>query len=91
MLYKVQWGKEANTQNGIYDIKGVLGQLEDCYYGECTAWEEEMWDSVHVGDWLEQIIKLEIGETVYVPYQGDGLMPEVLMITAVEGKTQEIR
>lgn len=86
MKYKVQWGQEQNTANGIYDIKGVLKELEECCYGECSAWEEEMWSHIHIGDWLEQVVRLEAGQTVYVPYQGDGLMPEVLMITAVKGE-----
>ena len=86
--YRVQWGKEDNTQNGIYDIRGVLTQLEDCCHGECTAWEEEMWGSVSIGDWLEQVVRLEVGQTVYVPYQGAGLIPDVLMITALKGENE---
>ena len=86
MKYEVKWGQEQNTANGIYDIKGVLKELEECCYGECSAWEEEMWNSVRIGDWLEEIVRLEVGQTVYVPYQGEGLMPEVLMITAVKGE-----
>ena len=86
MKYKVQWGQEQNTANGIYDIKGVLKELEECCYGECSAWEEAMWDNIHVGDWLVQVVRLEVEQTVYVPYQGAGMMPEVLMITAVKGE-----
>lgn len=86
MKYKVQWGQEQNDGNGIYDIKGVLKELEFCCYGECVEWEEKMWDIVRIGDWLEQVVRLEVGQTVYVPYQGEGLMPEVLMITAVKGE-----
>ena len=86
MKYEVKWGQEQNTANGIYDIKGVLKELEECCYGECSAWEEEMWRDIHIGDWLEEIVRLEVGQTVYVPYQGEGLMPEVLMITAVKGE-----
>ena len=86
MKYEVKWGQEQNTANGIYDIKGVLKELEECCYGECSAWEEEMWNSVRIGDWLEEIVRLEVGQAVYVPYQGEGLMPEVLMITAVKGE-----
>ena len=45
-----------------------------------------MWDNIHVGDWLVQVVRLEVEQTVYVPYQGAGMMPEVLMITAVKGE-----
>ena len=70
------------------DIDAVLTQLEDCCHGECTAWEEEMWGSVSIGDWLEQVVRLEVGQTVYVPYQGAGLIPDVLMITALKGENE---
>ena len=86
--YRVQWGREDNIRNRIHDLQGVLEQLEHCRYDECTSWEEEMWSEISIGDWLEQVVRLRVGQTVYVPYQGEGSMPDVLMITAVEGKNE---
>lgn len=87
--YRVQWGAEDNNvQNGIYGIQGVLEQLEHCCHGTCTSWEEEMWCEISIGDWLEQVVRLRVGQTVYVPYQGEGLVPDILMITAVEGENE---
>lgn len=84
MNYKVKWGYLPNSQDGIYDVLGVLKQLQDCCNGICCEWEEKMWDNVHVGDWLVKVVELEPYHTVYVPYQGNGDMPEVIAITAVD-------
>lgn len=87
MKYKVKWGQEPNTANGICDIRGVLIHLHTCCYGNCSEWEEKMWENIHVGDWLERIVEMNEEETVYVPYQSDAsMLPEVLMITAVKGE-----
>ena len=43
-----------------------------------------MWESNSVGDFFVEVVELKIGETLYIPYQGEGFLPEVLMITKIE-------
>lgn len=81
MKYRVQWGTEDNVSNGIYDIHRVLKELQTCCYGECTEWEEKMWESIHIGDFIIELLE---GKTIMVPYQGDGLVPEALIITPIK-------
>lgn len=81
MKYRVQWGTEKNTSNGIYDIKGVLKELRACAQGTCVTWEEEMWSSISMGDFIVELLD---GNTVMVPYQGEGIIPEALIITPVK-------
>lgn len=83
MKFRIKWGRQENTSDGIYDIKGVLKHIRECSYC-CTEWEEKMWESNSVGDFFAEVVELKIGETLYIPYQGDELLPEVLMITKIE-------
>ena len=83
MKFQVKWGRGKNTSDGVYDTKGVLGNIRECSYCN-TEWEEKMWEVNSIGDFFVEVVELKVGETIYIPYQGDELLPEVLMITKIE-------
>ena len=87
MNYIVKRGRIPNTQDGKYDIQGVLEQLKICSGDDltvsCSDWEVVLWNRIRVGDYLEKIVELKEGESIYVPYQNENeMLPDVLIITA---------
>ena len=87
MNYIVKWGRIPNTQDGKYDIQGVLEQLKICSGDDltvsCSDWEVVLWNRIRVGDYLEKIVELKEGESIYVPFQNENeMLPDVLIITA---------
>ena len=81
MKFLVKWGSLPNTSDGCYDIKETLEQIEICATENCREWEEAMWDSIHIGDFLVELLK---GRSVNIPYQGDSELPDVLTITPLK-------
>lgn len=76
MKFQVKWGPDI--KDGFYDIQGVLKEIQECAYGTCREWEDIMWNNIHIGDFIVELLK---GRTVQIPYQGEGDLPDVLTIT----------
>lgn len=87
--YTIRWYVNGqpnlhNTENGEgKDIESVYQNLK-CLYDniEEDGWEAELQDSIPLGYWLEAIMEIEKGESLYIPccYDNDTL-PGVLIIT----------
>ena len=85
MEFKIKWGKEPNTSDRITDIKGVIEDIElltDPTKG--SDWEEVFWTTHNPNDYIVEVLRMPVGDTLYLPYENSENKFEVLMITKIE-------
>lgn len=86
MKFELKWGKEINTADGHYDIKGVIEQIEllSNPNNQLAQWEEEFWCSYNANDFIVEAIRMPVNDVVILPYENTEGNLEMLIIKKIE-------